>query len=132
MNIIHNPPTLAPPQGAYNQAIEVAPGARWLCTAGQVGVRPDGTMAQDFGAQCEWAFRNVLSLLEAAGMDGRDMVKLDIFMVLLGDFDAYRAARRKVLGEDGGPTGTFLYVPALARPEWLIEVQAWAAQAIPV
>ena len=128
MNVMHNPTTMSKPQGPYTQGIEVSPGARWLCTAGQVGVTPDGTLAEGSEAQCEWAFRNVISVLEAAGMENRDMVKLDIFLVRPEHFETYRAIRERMIGNDAKPTGTLIYVPGLGRPEWLIEVQAWAAQ----
>ena len=46
-----NPPTVAPPAAMYSHSVEVPPNARWLFTAGQVGVRLDGTLAEGFEAQ---------------------------------------------------------------------------------
>ena len=37
-----NPPTVAPPAAMYSHSVEIPPNARWLYTAGQVGVRLDG------------------------------------------------------------------------------------------
>ena len=36
-----NPPTVAPPAAMYSHCVEVPPNARWLFTAGQVGVRTE-------------------------------------------------------------------------------------------
>jgi hypothetical protein len=35
-----NPPAVAAPAAKYRHSVEVPPNARWLFTAGQVGVRP--------------------------------------------------------------------------------------------
>ena len=48
-----NPATIAKPAGRYSHLVEVPPGARWLYVAGQVGIKPDGTMLQGFEAQDE-------------------------------------------------------------------------------
>lgn len=46
-----NPSTVAPPAAMYSHSVEVPPNARWLFTAGQVGVRLDGSIAEGFEAQ---------------------------------------------------------------------------------
>jgi len=40
-----NPTTVHPPAAKYSHSVEVPPNARWLFTAGQVGVWPDGRRA---------------------------------------------------------------------------------------
>jgi enamine deaminase RidA (YjgF/YER057c/UK114 family) len=99
MNARHNPSTVAPPFGAYSHAIEVPPGARWLYVSGQVGVQPDGTLGADAAAQIEWAFRNLVAVLEAAGMGAA---------VAPGKGAGHR---RRPAGLDAGPGGR----PRLAR-----------------
>ena len=49
----NNPSSVAPPAAMYSHSVEVPPNARWLFTAGQVGMRPDGTLAEGFEAQHE-------------------------------------------------------------------------------
>ena len=40
----HNPGTIAAPLGAYSNGVSTPGSGRWLHVAGQVGVRPDGTV----------------------------------------------------------------------------------------
>lgn len=125
----HNPETIAEAYGrGYSQALEIAPGARWLFTAGQVGARPDGTTADGFAAQADQVWANIMALLEEADMGPADIVKITGFIVGKENFPAYAAARKKVLG-DLRPASTAIIVPALALPEWLVEIEAVAAKA---
>ena len=49
-------------------------GAGWLSLAGQVGTRADRSVPEDVGEQCEWVFRNIFAILEAAGMGPENLV----------------------------------------------------------
>ena len=73
-----NPPTVAPPAAMYSHCVEVPPGARWLYTAGQVGVRPDGTLAEGFEAQHDQIWQNTLAILADAGMGPENIVRLNV------------------------------------------------------
>jgi enamine deaminase RidA (YjgF/YER057c/UK114 family) len=128
MNRTFNPKTVAGPFGAYSHGCEVPPGARWLVIAGQVGARPDGTFGDGIDEQCELALRNVVEVLRGANMSPADLVKLMICLIDARHVPNWRAARQKVLG-DVAPPGTLIVIPALARPEYLVEVEGWAAKA---
>ena len=125
----HNPGTVVEAfGGGYSQALEVPAGARLMFTAGQVGVRHDGTTAEDFAAQAEQTWANVMALLAEGGMGVEDIVKITGYIVGEENFPAYAAARKKAL--DGTrPASTAIIVPALAVPEWLVEIEAVAAKA---
>jgi 2-iminobutanoate/2-iminopropanoate deaminase len=123
----HNPPAIASPAGAYSHGIEVPPGARLLYVAGQVAMAPDGTVPQDFQSQAEQAWRNVAKVLAAAGMGVEDLVKITSFLTREEDVAAYRRVLLRHLGE-ARPASTLLIVKALARPEFLVEVEAVAAE----
>ena len=127
MNKIHNPSTIAAP-GGYSHGIELRPGVRLLYVAGQVGVRPDGTLAEQFDEQAEWTFKNILAVLESAGMGREDIVRFGIYLTRTEDLAAYGEAQRKYIGEAHRPTDTLLFVAGLARPEAYIEVDAVAAK----
>ena len=43
--------------------------------------------------------------------------------------DGYRAARKKVIGDDTLPASTLLLIDGLASPDMLIEIEATAAKA---
>jgi enamine deaminase RidA (YjgF/YER057c/UK114 family) len=40
----------------------------------------------------------------------------------------YREARSKIIGDDVQPTSTLLIVAGLAAPQFLVEIEAWAAK----
>ncbi len=128
-NTTHNPDGVAPPFGSYSHGVAAGPNARWLCISGQVGVHPDGTPAETAAEQCELAFKNLLAVLEAEGMVPEDLVRLGVFLTDTEDFLTYRAARKRMLGDQIRPCSTLVYVPHLADPAWRVEIEAWAARA---
>ena len=127
MHVTHNPQTVVAPFSNYSQAIEVAAGARWLYISGQVGVAADGTFGEGFEAQCDCAWKNVINLLEAAGMGISDLVKVRVFLTRAEDIPAHRAQRNRILGEVR-PASAMVVISSLAHPKWLIEVEAVAAR----
>ena len=127
MKSARNPKTVHPPIGAYSHQVEVAGGAKWLAIAGQVGRSADGQVPKDPIEQVKLALENVRLNLEAAGMVVADVVKLNWYVV--GHMDLAR--RREVLLEwleGNAPASTFVYVAALAAPEYSVEIEAWAAR----
>ena len=124
----HNPATVVEAfGGGYSQALEIQPGARLLFTAGQVGVAPDGTTADGFAAQADQTWANILALLAEGGMGVDDIVKITGYIVGHENFPAYAAARKNALG-GVRPASTAIIVPALALPEWVVEIEAVAAK----
>lgn len=124
----HNPENIVGPFSRYSQGAEAPAGARWLFIAGQVGVNPDGTMAQGPEAQVERAWLNLLAVLESAGMDVGDLVKVNTYITRPEDVELNRRIRDKMLKNDG-PAVTMVTVAALSHPEWLVEVEGVAAKA---
>lgn len=124
---VHNPASISPPLALYSHAIENAANARWLHISGQVGVKPDGSLADGVEAQADQAFANIAAILEDAGMGIGDLVKMSIFLVSADDIGDYRKARDRHLG-DARPASTLLVISALARPDMKIEIEAVAAK----
>ena len=122
-----NPDGMAPPFRHYAHAIAVPANARWLSVSGQLGVLPDGTMADGIEAQTEAAWRNIERILEADGMAVDDIVKVVQYLTSFADRDAHMAVRKRFLG-DHRPSSTLLFVSSLAQPEWLVEVEVMAAK----
>jgi enamine deaminase RidA (YjgF/YER057c/UK114 family) len=114
--------------GAYSDAIVVAPDARWLHSAGTPGMAPDGTTPEGITAQAEQAWKNVLAMLDQAGMTAHDLVKFTQTLVREADIKPYVAVRSKYLG-DARPASMLVIVPALVRPEFLVEIEVVAAKA---
>ncbi len=87
----------APFQGApYNQAIRHGD---LVFTAGQLGLRPDGTMVGEaIAEQTEQVFANLRAILEAAGSGLDKLVKTTVFLADLDDFQAMNEVYAKHVG----------------------------------
>jgi enamine deaminase RidA (YjgF/YER057c/UK114 family) len=114
--------------GAYSDAVEIAPGSRWLAISGTPGLAHDGTLPSSFEEQAEQAWRNVCETLIAAGFDVADLVKITQYLTNAEDVAAYGAIRSRFLGSTR-PASMLVLVPALVWPEMSIEIEAWAARA---
>ena len=114
--------------GAYSDAIEVTPGARWLATSGTPGMRSDGTIPEDFEEQATLAWTNVCAALARAGFEVSDLVKITQYLTNADDIATHAAVRARFLG-DARPASMLVVVPALVWPQMSIEVEAWAARA---
>ena len=112
--------------GAYSDAVEVAPNARWLFTSGTPGLALDGNLPGDIAGQAELAWRHIVAMLERAGMGVRDLVKVTHYLCRAADIPAYVKVRARFLG-DARPASMLLVVAELVRPEFLLEVEAVAA-----
>src|SRR5262245_35788464 len=122
----HNPKTVAPPFSRYSHGIEAPDKVRWLHVSGQVGVTPDGKIVEGAEAQIEQAWRNVLSVLAAAGMGAHNLVKVTTFLIDRADLAPARAIRERML-QGAEPASTLIFVAGLASPDWLVEIEAIAA-----
>src|SRR5665213_3193639 len=76
----HNPAKSAQPKGPYSLGVEVPPNARWLAIAGQVPLAADGSVPQGIKAQSEQVWRNILNVLESAGMGVENLVKVNHYL----------------------------------------------------
>ncbi|HYL19939.1 MAG TPA: Rid family hydrolase, partial [Burkholderiales bacterium] len=113
--------------GTYSDGVAVAPNMRWVVTAGTPGMRPDGTTPEGITAQAEQAWTNILAILKEAGMGVGDLVKVTHYLLRVEDIKPYAAVRSRFLG-DARPASMLLIVPALVRPEFLLEIEATAAK----
>ena len=90
-------------------------------------MRPDGTLCEGLEAQTEQVFDNILALLAAAEMDVTNLVKIVTYCTRPQELAVVRSVRARKLG-DHTPASTFLIVPALANPGFLIEIEGEAVQ----
>lgn len=127
---IFSPATLPPPTG-YSHVAKVNKGTL-VYIAGQVSSNASGKLVGEgnFEAQVEQVFKNVKLALEAAGATMADIVKLNTYLVAevsQDDLPKMRAVRDRYLNKEKPPASTLVVVSRLARPGWLIEVEAVAA-----
>ena len=122
-----NPPDLPTPLGTYSQVVEVPATARWAVLAGQVPIRPDGTVPEGFAAQHDQAWENIIIGLAHAGMGAEDIVRVTVNSTDPTGITANRENRKKFVG-DHRPASTWLVVSELRDPAWLLEIDVWAAK----
>lgn len=124
-----NPREIHAPVGPYSHTAVVPPGTELVFVAGQVGMSADGSVPASFAEQCELTFANLRACLAAHGLGLEAVVKLGVFVLPQQDFQILRAVREKHFG-DHRPTSTTVYVPALASPKFLLEIEAVAAKKV--
>jgi len=95
--------------------------------AGQVGSNQDGSIEPDFEGQIRQLYRNIEAVLKDADMGLNDLVKLTTYLVSRDDLDDMRRIRKEILG-DHKPAHTLLLISGLTFPEFLIEVEGFAAK----
>ena len=122
----HNPPSLHPPFSGYSLAIEVSGAERWLQVSGQVGVKKDGSIPPGAEGQMEECWANIFAILNSAGMEKGNLLKVTGFLTRADDIGLYRQVRDRLM-EGHAPASTLVIVAGLADPGWLVEIEAVAA-----
>jgi 2-iminobutanoate/2-iminopropanoate deaminase len=117
--------SIDPQPRAYAQGALVTGAGRTLFISGQVPEASDGTMPDDFAAQCRLAWRNVLTVLRDAGMTERNLVKVTIFLSDRRYREENARIRHEVLG-DHCPALTVI-ITGIYEQAWLLEIEAIAA-----
>ena len=111
----------------YSHGAEVEAGSTLLFMAGQVGRSvPDGEILPDFEAQVRQTYANIEAVLDGAGMDLTNLVKMTTYLTDRKNQEAMREIRREILG-DHKPAHTLVIAAGLAFEEYLIEVDCIAA-----
>ena len=97
-----------------------------LFLAGQVAVDRTGQpVGGDVRAQADLIWRQIGTILGAAGASYRNIVKMTTYLTNIADREASMSVRTRYLGEHLAAS-TLVAVSALARPEFLIEVEVTA------
>ncbi len=123
-----NPARLAAPAG-YTQVLAVR-GGKLVFVSGQVPTDEKGDLVGkgDLKAQTTKVFENLRTALLGAGAGLGDIVKLTTYVVnyRVEMLPTLRDVRSAFLGDIAVPASTLVGVQALARPEYLIEIEAIA------
>ena len=125
-----NPKTLMPPAG-YSH-IAKASGGTTIYIAGQVSSDVSGKLIGEGNveAQAEQVFKNLKIAVEAAGGTMADLVKMNVYLVAEvapDEVPKIRAVRERYVNTAHPPASTLVVVSRLARPGWLIEIEAVAS-----
>lgn len=112
--------------GQYSDSVETSNHERLLFISGTPGLAPDGTLPETFEGQADQAWKNILAILERAGMGPEHLVKVTQYLTRSEDIPKYRPIRSKYLTENR-PAFMLAIIPGLVRPEFLIEIEAFAS-----
>jgi 2-iminobutanoate/2-iminopropanoate deaminase len=108
------------PAGPYSQSVRIG---NVVAAAGQVGLRPDGTLAEGVGPQTTQALANVAAVLAASGASLDDAVTVRVFLTDTSQFDEMNTAYAEAFSAPY-PTRTTVYV---GLPDGLlVEIDALA------
>jgi enamine deaminase RidA (YjgF/YER057c/UK114 family) len=124
-----NPTELSAP-GSYTHVVTVNQG-KMIFVSGQVALNKQGEVVGkgDLRAQATQVFENLRIALAAAGATFADVVKVNTYVVNYkpADVGIIRELRSKFLPKDKPPASTLVGVQALAREDFLIEIEVIAA-----
>ncbi|MFF0188258.1 RidA family protein [Streptomyces sp. NPDC005244] len=114
------------PAAAYSHVVSAT--GRFVAVSGQLPLDEDGELVGegDAGAQARQVFENLRRCLAAADATFDDVVKLTFFVTDMAHLPAIRAARAAHLPADRLPAASAVQVAALVRPEFLMEIEAFA------
>ncbi len=115
------------PASNYAQGIVHSVPAERLIVAGQLGIRPDGTLEEGLEAQSDRAWMNVLGVMKAAGFEREHLIRATIYCTVPGSVAVYRDSRDRVL-EGHCCACTYVEISGLAAKEHLVEIEAEAVK----
>ena len=127
MNFEIAPSGIATTAANYAHAILSVGPARLLHTSGIVPIAADGSVPADLAEQAATVWSNLRAILEQAEMNVTDIVSVTTYVVVGEPLAPVMAARDAALGGHRAAS-TLVTVPALARPEWRMEIALVAAR----
>ena len=120
---------LAPkPLGDYSQAWAVT-GAKLIFIAGQISVDMSGNPlgVGDMALQTRNVLENLKRVLQGTGAGMGDIIKLNIYVTDMAGFRMKTGEIRREYFTEDFPATTLVEVKSLARPEFMVEIEAIAA-----
>jgi reactive intermediate/imine deaminase len=120
-------PQLATPKGHFSQATVADARGRLLFISGMTALNNDGgvTGVGDITAQTDQVCQNLKAAVEAAGGTMEDIVRVDVFVRNVEDFEAIHTVRRQYF-TGAPPASTMVEVSKLVNKDYLIEINAIA------
>ena len=120
------PADIAAPAANYAHAVLTDGASRWLHTSGVVPIAPDGSTPDALADQAALVWTNIAAMLRDADMNPSNIVSVTTYVVVGEELAPVMAARDAAL--DGHrAASTLVTVPALARPEWRMEIAVVAS-----
>ena len=121
------PADIAAPAANYAHAVLTEGASRWLHTSGVVPIAADGSTPDSLADQATLVWSIIAAMLRDADMGPSDIVSVTTYVVVGEELATVMTARDAAL--DGHrAASTLVTVPALARPEWRMEIAVVAAR----
>ena len=117
----------AKPVANYQMATRQDSG-RLVYISGQVAWDAEGNIVGrgDIRGQARQVFQNLRQVLQEAGGDLSDLLKMTTYVTRLDDYPAVVEVRQEFF-PDGLPASTLIVVESLFHADWLLEVEGMAA-----
>lgn len=115
------------PNASFGLGVVIDPGFRLAFLTGRTGASADGTYSDDFSVQARNALAAIEALLGDAGMEWRDVVKINVYLTDRADLPKWKAVRDAAIGSSR-PAGTGVLVKELADPRARVEIDVIAAR----
>ncbi|GAA3941155.1 RidA family protein [Actinomadura viridis] len=118
---------LAVPNGHFSQAVTASASGRLVFVSGMTARTRTGEVAGpgDITAQTHQVCRNLKAAVETAGGTLDDIVRVDVYVRNMEDFDAIHAVRRQYF-TGVPPASTLVEVSKFVNKDYLIEINAIA------
>lgn len=129
VNVQHLNPEELHKNPAYTQAVAVSGNTTTIYVGGQNAVDASGNIVGkgDIQEQTEKALKNLETALRAGGAELQHVVKWNVYILHGQSAQAGFEAFQKVWGQRPNPPAiTTVFVPALAHPDFLVEIDAVA------
>jgi 2-iminobutanoate/2-iminopropanoate deaminase len=123
--VISNPSLPAPMRGGAFSSVVEAPAGRTIYVSGQVSLDAAGNVVGEGDIELQTVLEHVKTVVEEAGGDMQDVVKVTVFITDMGLYDRIHEVRRRYL-ESPYPASSMVEVSALIDPRLLIEIEAVA------
>lgn len=123
-----NPESLYQSGRSYSHGVKVDVGdSEMLFITGQIAKDENGEIVGvgDIGRQTEYVFKKVISILLEAGMDLNDLVKVNIYLTNMDEFEKVSAVRNKYLNESK-PASTTVQINGTTTKGCDLEIDAIA------
>lgn len=121
-----SPTTIHPPFSSYSNGVEVPAGQKLVLCSGQLGIRKDGTIPREAGAQTAVCLDNIAAILAESGLGLEHVVRLNTYVTAREHLQPYMQERNKRFASPL-PASTLVIVAGLAGPEFLVEIEVVAA-----
>lgn len=122
----HTPTSIHPPFSNYALGMEVPAGSRLLFCSGQLGIAADASIPESAAEQSQLCFENIKAVLQSAGMDYSNIIRINAYVTDRTYLPDYMAVRNALFPIES-PASTLMIVSGFARDIFKVEIEVVAA-----